>query len=43
LHCFFRLGEFAPIKPFELEFQAERPVSQGVARSGTAEWHPYRS
>ena len=40
---YFTLGNWPRIKPIELEFQSKSPVSQGVARSGTAEWHPYRS
>jgi hypothetical protein len=39
----FPVSELAPIKPIELKSHSRRPVSQGVARSGTAEWHPYRN
>ncbi len=42
-HSQFHVGELARIKPIELKSHSKSPVSQGVARSGTAEWHPYRS
>jgi len=43
LALLFPVSELAPIKPIELKSHSRRPVSQGVARSGTAEWHPYRN
>jgi hypothetical protein len=42
-HRQIHVGELARIKPIELKSHSKSPVSQGVARSGTAEWHPYRS
>src|SRR5580658_1716453 len=42
-HRQIHVGELARIKPIELKCHSKSPVSQGVARSGTAEWHPYRS
>jgi hypothetical protein len=35
--------KLARLGPIELKFSSENPVLQGVARSGTTEWHPYRS
>jgi hypothetical protein len=40
---FARLGVVAQFEPIGLKSQSEGPVSQAVARSGTTEWHPYRS
>ena len=31
------------LREIELKSQSRSPVSQAVARSGTTEWHPYRS
>jgi hypothetical protein len=42
-HWRFHVGELARIKRIELKSHSRSPVSQGVARSGTAEWRPYRS